>query len=106
MASGSVESGSVDIVTRGRGELNSRLQSSGIELLGEVTPEFARILTPEALEFVALLVREFALRRGTLLARRVERQARIDGGEMPDFLVETKEVRSGDWTVSPLPNDL
>src|SRR5262252_7431635 len=25
---------------------------------------------------------------------------------MPDFLPETQDVRSGDWTVAPIPNDL
>ncbi len=31
---------------------------------------------------------------------------RIDGGELPDFLPETKAIREGDWKVSPLPDDL
>jgi malate synthase len=32
----------------------------------------------------------FEPRRQELLKKRVERQARIDAGEMPDFLPETK----------------
>lgn len=77
-----------------------------IELLGEVTPEFARILTPEALAFVAALQRAFNGRRLELLARRVARQQEIDGGVMPDFLPETAEIRAADWTVAPIPTDL
>jgi malate synthase len=41
-----------------------------------------------------------------LLARRRERQARLDAGESFDFLPETAGVRAGDWTVAPLPADL
>jgi malate synthase len=63
-------------------------------------------LTPEALAFVEELVREFAPTRAELLRRRVDRQKRIEAGEMPDFLPETADVRSGDWTVAPIPADL
>lgn len=75
-------------------------------ITGEVTPEFAQILTPEARAFVAKLEREFGQRRRSLLQKRVERQAQIDAGTMPDFLPETKEIRESDWTVAPIPEDL
>jgi len=77
-----------------------------IDLSGEVTPEFARILTPEALAFVAALQRTFNERRLELLARRSARQREIDAGVMPDFLPETAEIRAADWTVAPIPPDL
>jgi malate synthase len=64
------------------------------------------VLTPEALELVALLEREFAGRRNELLAARGKRQERIAAGELPDFLEETREVREGDWRVAPVPRDL
>ncbi|KAB2839536.1 MAG: hypothetical protein F9K47_15695, partial [Burkholderiales bacterium] len=41
-------------------------------------PEFARILTPEALALVAKLHRSFNARRRELLARRAERQKELD----------------------------
>ncbi len=72
----------------------------------EVTPEFATILTPEALAFVAALQRAFNGRRLELLARRAERQAEISAGVMPDFLPETADIRAADWTVAPIPDDL
>lgn len=78
----------------------------GVEILGDVTPEFGEILTPEALAFVAGLQRAFDETRRTLLARRDERQAIIDAGVMPDFLPETAEIREADWTVAPIPADL
>jgi malate synthase len=79
---------------------------AGIEVLGPVTPGFSRILTPEALAFVARLHRRFEGRRQELLARRIERQKELDAGKLPDFLPETKSVREGQWTISPLPADL
>src|SRR6266566_10149191 len=78
----------------------------GIEIRGPITAEFAEILTPEAMHFVARLVRTFSGRREELLQRRVQRQTEIDTGKMPDFLPETEHIRSDDWTVAPLPNDL
>ncbi len=65
-----------------------------------------RVLTRDALEFVAGLTRRFGGERETLLARRHERQRRFDAGELPAFLPETASVRSGDWVVAPAPADL
>lgn len=79
---------------------------AGVEILGPVTPEFAQILTPEAMAFVAKLERTFRDTRATLLQKRVERQARLDAGEKPDFLPETAAVRSSEWTIAPTPADL
>jgi malate synthase A len=78
----------------------------GVSLTGAVRPEFSRILTTDALAFVADLARTFRPRVEELLARRRDRQARFDAGERPDFLPETASVRAGDWKVAPLPNDL
>jgi malate synthase len=64
------------------------------------------VLTPEALAFVERLQRELGGERRELLAARAERQARLDAGERPDFLAETREVREGDWRVRPAPTDL
>jgi malate synthase len=63
-------------------------------------------LTPDALAFVAKLQRAFGGRRAECLERRQVRQAALDGGEMLDFLAETKEIREGDWTCAPIPPDL
>jgi malate synthase len=78
----------------------------GVAISAPVTPEFAQILTPDALSLVVLLHRKFDATRKTLLAKRAERQARLDGGEKPDFLAETEEIRNGDWTIAPIPDDL
>ena len=77
-----------------------------LQLIGQASPEFERILTPDALAFVASLEEKFAARRHELLQMRVARQARLDAGEMPNFLPETAVIRSSDWKVGPIPADL
>ena len=75
----------------------------GMQINASIQPGFETILTPEALAFVADLHRTFEARRQELLAARVERTARLDAGERPDFLESTRAIREGDWTVAPLP---
>jgi malate synthase len=79
---------------------------AGVQITGPINARYDEILTPEALAFVAKLHRAFEPRRQELLKARIERQARIDAGEMPDFLPETKQIREGDWKVAPLPKAL
>jgi len=79
---------------------------AGVEIRGPEVPGMAEILVPEAMELVAKLHRNFDARRRELLAAREERQARLDAGELPDFLPETADVRAGDWTVAPVPADM
>lgn len=79
---------------------------AGVILTAPVQAAQAEILTPEALSFVAELHRRFDARRRELLARREERQAQLDAGELPDFLPETAHIRAGDWKIAPLPEDL
>ncbi|HEY0139918.1 MAG TPA: malate synthase A [Thermoanaerobaculia bacterium] len=79
---------------------------TSIDVRGEVLPEYEVVLSDDALEFVALLHREFNARRLELLQQREERKTRLDAGELPDFLPETKEIRESDWTVAPIPADL
>jgi malate synthase len=78
----------------------------GVQVLAPVSPEFGEIVTPQALEFVAALARTFEPTRRELLHTRVERQAAITAGTMPDFLPETANVRSASWSIAPVPEDL
>ncbi len=75
-------------------------------ILGKITPEFATILTPQALEFIAKLHRSFEPRRQQLLAARAVRQKEFDQGKLPDFLPETKGIRDKEWRVAQQPRDL
>ena len=78
----------------------------GIEVTGPAVPGLDRILTPDALAFVGDLQRRFGPLRLDLLRRREERQAELDAGVRPDFLLATAGVRESDWTVAPAPADL
>src|SRR6185503_12857565 len=81
-------------------------KAQDIQVIGRVTAEFAQILTPQALEFVAKLHRTFESRRQELLARRTARQKEFDAGKLPDFLPETRQVRENDWKIAGQPKDL
>jgi malate synthase len=78
----------------------------GVEILGEVSPQFETILTKEALTFVRDLQRMFNRQRLALLNNRVLRQEQINQGILPDFLPATAEIRQADWSVAPIPQDL
>jgi malate synthase len=78
-----------------------------IELRGPAERAFDEVLTPDALEFVAALAREFEQRRQALLAARAQRRARLAAGEESlRFLAETESVRESDWKVTPAPEPL
>ncbi len=79
---------------------------AGMKITGEILPAYEDILTPEALALVDKLHRAFETRRQELLAARVARTKRLDAGEIPDFLPETKSIREGDWKVAPVPKAL
>lgn len=83
-----------------------RSSTAGLQIEASVSPDYAEILTPDALRFVEKLAREFAPERADLLERRERRQKRISAGEMPDFLPETEHIRRSDWTVGSIPHDL
>src|SRR2546426_15759 len=77
-----------------------------LELKAHDPPAAARVLTPEALQFVARLQEEFGPTRPALLERRALRQAEINLGALPDFLPETAAIRADPWQVASTPADL
>lgn len=79
---------------------------AGLEVRGRMTPEYAAILTPDAMALVAKLSRAFEARRQELLAARKRRAAELDAGARPDFLESTRHIREGDWTIAPIPKAL
>jgi len=79
----------------------------GVQVIGPGSTHAGEVLSPEALDFVALLHRSFNPRRQELLSARADRQARFDAGERPDFLDDTAEIRRDDsWRVAAAPADL
>lgn len=81
-------------------------KGEGITILSNVTPDFAKILTPDALDFIAQLARTFEPQRQALLQRRQQRQAMLNTGELPGFLPETAHIRAGEWIIHPIPEDI
>jgi malate synthase len=77
--------------------------SPNVEITAPLLPGFSDILSPEALALVAKLHRAFEPRRHELLAARASRQARIEAGELPDFLSTTQPIRESTWRIAPLP---
>ncbi len=80
------------------------------EMLTVTGPRVAdadRVLTRDALDFIARLHLEFNPERERLLAERQARWRRIAAGdESLGLLDETKSVRDADWRVAPAPRDL
>ncbi len=82
------------------------IETQGVEISAPIEGRHAEILTPEAIEFLALLHRTFDGERRRLLELRTQRQAELDAGATLDFLSETAGVRAGVWTVAPPPAGL
>jgi malate synthase len=86
--------------------LRAAVPPTGVRIEAPVSQSFSEILTPQALEFVAALHREFDARRQDLLGRRAERQKEFDAGKLPDFLSQTQAIRESEWSVAAQPADL
>jgi malate synthase len=86
--------------------MTTSLFAGGVEIVAPAHSGQERVLTPGALHFVVELQRRFNARRVELLAARAERQKRLDAGEKPNFLEETRNLREAEWTVAAIPADL
>ena len=86
--------------------MNATSPRGSVRVLGPQLPGSDRLLTPDALDFLALLTTRFSSERDALLARRTEQQRRFAAGELPDFLPDTASVRAGEWQVASAPSDL
>ncbi|MDQ8046079.1 MAG: malate synthase A [Patulibacter sp.] len=72
-------------------------------VIGPAVERGDEILTPQALELIALLDERFHARRDELLAARVTRRAEIAAAGRIDFDPATADIRAGEWTVDPVP---
>ena len=73
---------------------------------GEINQEQQQILNPAEVALLTELVEKFAPQVDELLNQRVKKQARMDAGELPDFLPETAHIREGDWKIQGIPAKL
>lgn len=74
--------------------------------VAETPQSYHKLLDEAALDFLAALNHHFEERRQALLDARQVRQLQYDAGELPDFLAETRKIRTSTWRVAPLPDDL
>jgi malate synthase len=81
-------------------------KTADVEIRGPSVSGSEGILTPDAIEFLGRLHKEFEPRRRELLERRTEVQARLLAGELPAFPTETRKIRDSEWRVGSLPKDL
>lgn len=80
--------------------------SSKLLISGAMKPGFDEILSADALAFLLDLQSRFGDRVKELLALREQRQQKIDEGQLPDFLPETRSIREGQWQIRGIPADL
>jgi malate synthase len=78
----------------------------GVIFTARSKPDYKRVLTPEAVAFVAQLHRAFEGERQRLLGLRATRKKLFDKGVLPDFLPGTSSIRAGTWRVASIPADL
>lgn len=64
------------------------------------------ILTDECQAFIEGLNHVIKNDRQQCLAYRQTFQQRINQGDLPDFIPETKEIRDGDWRAAPIPKEV
>jgi len=82
------------------------IQKSSLVIKGSIHSDYESILSNGALCFIEKLERKFRSRRENILLNRLDAQQKIDQGVYPDFLVETENVRSADWQIGTIPDDL
>ncbi|MGE6452663.1 malate synthase A [Shewanella baltica] len=91
-------------------QLNSTLgkatANATLNIVGRDIPGQEVIFTEGAVALLESLCREFADEVPALLAKRKDKQARIDKGSLPDFLPETRAIRDGTWQIRGIPDDL
>jgi len=75
----------------------------GVDILGRYDEEFAKILTKDALKFVADLQREFRSDIKYALERRKEAKKRYNEGALPGFDPATSHIREEEWVCAPVP---
>ena len=73
---------------------------AGMAFAAEVSADYASILTPEAIDFIAGLARKFEPVRERLLERRAQRQTELDARQT-GFSGRDAAVRETDWTIAP-----
>ncbi|TXG51312.1 hypothetical protein EZV62_023836 [Acer yangbiense] len=75
----------------------------GVDIRGRYTEQFGKILTRDALQFVADLQREFRSHIKYAMDCRSEAKMRYNQGGLPGFDPATRYIREGEWTCARVP---
>ncbi|KAG8488013.1 hypothetical protein CXB51_018516 [Gossypium anomalum] len=84
-------------------KINAYDVPQGVDIRGRFDEEFAKILTKDALQFVADLQREFRNHIKYAMECRKEAKRRYNEGALPGFDPATRYIREGKWTCAPVP---
>lgn len=84
-------------------KINAYDVPQGVDIRGRFDEEFAKVLTKDALQFVADLQREFRNAIKYAMECRKEAKRRYNEGALPGFDPATRYIREGKWTCAPVP---
>lgn len=87
-------------------ETNPMQIHESLKVIGPLSDPHKEIFSEPAQVFLTALCQKFAPRLDELLNQRTAFQARIDQGQLPDFLQDTVDIREGSWKIMGIPNDL
>ena len=87
-------------------ETNPMQIHESLKVIGPLSEPHKEIFSEPAQVFLTALCQKFAPRLDELLKQRTAFQARIDQGQLPDFLQDTVDIREGSWKIMGIPNDL
>ncbi|MCA2017834.1 malate synthase A [Vibrio tritonius] len=87
-------------------ETNPMQIHESLKVIGPLSDSHKEIFSEPAQVFLTALCQKFAPRLDELLNQRTAFQARIDQGQLPDFLQDTVDIREGSWKIMGIPNDL
>jgi malate synthase len=87
-------------------EQSNSVSTSDLVIVGPAIAGQEEVFNSGAIALLDSLCSRFAAEVPQLLEKRKQKQARIDGGELPDFLPETRAIRDGDWSIRGIPQDL
>ena len=83
-----------------------KLEGARPELLVDIPDNARHLFSAGLLNLLGRLGQRYRGRVDELLAARGERQQRFNQGELPDFDPATADIRSGNWKVARIPDDL
>lgn len=86
---------------------DKKSQTQGqLTITGHYVAGQEQIFSEGAVNLLAVLCANYMEELDSLLEQRKTRQHMLDAGALPDFLLETKHIREGEWQVRGIPSDL